>query len=206
MMMLGLIPAALLAGAAVNWLRYHLRPAAAVSAIAVVAVLGALEAGWSGNPLIGTVPTALPAVDGPIAADHSRSIVVDVPFGIRGGTYIYGGAFDPDAQVLATADGHPRAVGYISRVPVQTLDGIRKHAFYSQLVARQRREHTGPRELAAARRDLAHLDIGWVLVWNWGTPNGHVTQYLRLLGFHVAYRADGVTVWRHWPAHHTATH
>ena len=86
MMMLGIVPAALLAGAAVNWLRYHLRPAPAVSVIAVVAVLGVLEAGWSGNPLVGTVPTALPAVDRPIAADHSRSIVLDVPFGLRGGT------------------------------------------------------------------------------------------------------------------------
>ena len=196
MMMLGLVPAALLAGAAVNWLRYHLRPAAAVSAIAVVAVLGALEAGWSGNPLIGTVPTALPAVDGPIAADHSQSIVVDVPFGIRGGTYIYGGAFDPDAQVLATADGHPRAVGYISRVPVQTIDGINKHAFYRILVDAQRREHDTRRQFDAARRDLAHLHIGWVIVWNWGTANRHITFFLNRLGFHVAYRADGDVVYR----------
>ena len=205
MMMLGLVPAALLAGATVNWLRYHLRPAAAVPAIAVLAGLGVLEAGWSGNSTTGTVPTALPAVDGPIAADHSRSIVLDIPYGIRGGTYIYGGAFDPDAQVLATADGHPRAIGYISRLPLPTLNGISRHAFYSQLVARQRREHTGPQELAAARRDLAHLDIGWVIVWNWGSPNDHVTKYLRLTGFHVAYRADGVTVWRHWPARHART-
>jgi len=197
MMMLGLVPAALLAGAAVNWLRYHLRPAAAVCAIVVVAAAGALEAGWSGNPLIGTVPTALPAVDGPIAADHSRSIVLDIPFGIRGGTYIYGGAFDPDAQVLATADGHPRAVGYISRVPVQTIKGISKHAFYRRLVALQRREHNNARQLAMARQDLSHLDIGWVIQWNWAPPNPALTHYLRLLGFHVAYRADGVTVWRH---------
>ena len=196
MMMLGLVPAALLAGAAVNWLRYHLRPAAAIPAIAVLAVLGAVEAGWSGNPLIGTVPTALPAVDGPIAADHSRSIVLDVPYGIRGGTYIYGGAFDPDAQVLATADGHPRAVGYISRVPVQTIDGINRHAFYRILVDAQRREHDTQRQFDAARRDLAHLHIGWVIVWNWAPANPHVTDFLHRLGFRVAYRADGDVVYR----------
>ena len=44
---------------------------------------------------------------------------MDVPFGIRGGMPLpgEGGAFDPEAQVLATADGHPRAVGYLSRLP-----------------------------------------------------------------------------------------
>jgi hypothetical protein len=138
-MMLGMVPAALLAGAVVAWLRYHAAPA-----IALVLTLGVLEAGWSGNADIGTVPTALPAVDRLIAADHSQSIVVDIPFGIRGGTYIYGGAFDPDAQVLATADGHPRAVGYISRVPRPTIAGMARHAFYTRLVARQRGNTTVP--------------------------------------------------------------
>ena len=206
MMMLGLVPAALLAGTLADWLSRRARLTVAVPVIAVVGVLGALEAGWSGNTTIGTVPTALPALDRPIAADHSSSIVVDVPFGIRGGTYTYGGAFDPDAQVLATADGHPRAVGYISRVPLPTIDAIDRHAFYSRLVAAQRREHNSPREFAAARRDLSHLDIGWIIVWNqWAPPNSHVTRYLRSLGFHVAYVADGATVWRHWPPGHHAT-
>jgi len=80
-MMLGIVPASLLAGAAVDWLRYH-----APQAIVVVAALGLLEAGWSGNASIGTMPTALSALDRPIAADHSDSIVVDIPYGIRGGT------------------------------------------------------------------------------------------------------------------------
>jgi hypothetical protein len=205
MMMLGIVPAALLAGALADWLRRRARLAVAVPVLAVIAVLGALEAGWAGNKTIGTVPTSLPAVDGQIAADHSHSLVVDVPFGLRGGTYIYGGPFDPDAQVLATADGHPRAVGYISRVPLPTIEAMNRHAFYSQLVARQRRERTYSWQLAAAKRDLSHLDIGWVIVWNWGSPNSHVTKYLRLTGFHVAYQADGVTVWRHWPPRHHTT-
>jgi hypothetical protein len=197
MMMLGIVAAALLAGAAVDWLRRHLRAQAAIPAIAVIALLGVTEAGWSGNKYIGTVPTALPAVDRPIAADHSSSIVVDVPFGIRGGTYIYGGGFDPDAQVLATADGHPRAVGYISRVPLRTIVGISRHAFYRRLVGAQRRERQSAKQLSAAQADLAHLNVGWIVVWNhWAPPNHRVTQYLHALGFHVAYRADGVTVWR----------
>ena len=79
----GLVPAALLAGFAVNWLRDHAAPVM----IAVLAV-AVLEAGLSTPPGAGTMPTALPALDRPIAADHSRSIVVDVPFGIRGGVGI----------------------------------------------------------------------------------------------------------------------
>ncbi len=193
MMMLGILPAALLAGGAVDWLRYHAAPA-----IVAVVALGVLEAGWSGNAFIGTMPTALPALDGRIAADHSGSIVVDVPFGIRGGTYIYGGGFDPDAQVLATADGHPRSVGYISRVPLPTINGIRRHPFYARLVAAQRQQLSTPAELAAARADVRRMDIGWVLVWKW--PDGRsplpaVLSYLRATGFRPAYTADGVAVY-----------
>jgi hypothetical protein len=191
LMMLGMVPAALLAGAVVDWLRYH-----AAGAIALVLALGVLEVGWSGNPDIGTVPIALPAVDRLIAADHSQSIVVDIPFGIRGGTYIYGGAFDPDAQVLATADGHPRAVGYISRVPQPTIAGMEQHAFYARLVARQRREHNSPADVAAARRDVRRLHIRWALLWNWPNHSPEVIQYLRAVGFHFAYQADGVLVYR----------
>ncbi len=70
-------------------------------------------------------PPRCPAVDGPIAADHSSSIVVDVPFGVRGGVPLpgEGAAFDPESQVLATADGHPRAVGYLSRLPESDAGG-----------------------------------------------------------------------------------
>ena len=194
MMMLGILPAALLAGGAVDWLRYHAAPA-----IVAVLALGVLEAGWSGNSFIGTMPTALPAVDSRIAADHSGSIVLDVPFGIRGGTYSYGGGFDPDAQVLATADGHPRSVGYISRVPLPAIDGMRRHPFYTGLVAIQRRQRRTPAELAAARADVRRMDIGWVLVWRWPasrSPAPAVLSYLRATGFRPAYTADGVQVYR----------
>jgi hypothetical protein len=194
MMMLGILPAALLAGAAVDWLRYHATPA-----IVAVLALGVLEAGWAGNSFIATMPATLPAVDGPIAADHSGSIVVDVPFGIRGGTYIYGGGFDPDAQVLATADGHPRSVGYISRVPLPTINGMRRHPFYARLVAVQRQQRSTPAELAAARADARRMDVDWVLVWRWPasrSPAPAVLSYLRAAGFRPAYTADGVQVYR----------
>jgi hypothetical protein len=191
-MMLGIMPAALLAGAAVDWLRYH-----AVPAIVVVVALGALEAGWSGNSSIGTMPTALPALDRPIAADHSSSIVVDVPYGIRGGTNFNGSGFDPDAQVLATADGHPRAVGFISRVPAPTVAGLNQHAFYVRLVATEDGNRNTPAQLAAARLDARHMNVGWVLLWNWqGGQRPDMIRYLRETGFRFDYTADGVKVYR----------
>jgi hypothetical protein len=190
-MMLGIVPASLLAGAAVEWLRYH-----AARAIIVVAALGLLEAGWSGNSSIGTMPTALPAVDGPIAADHSSSIVVDVPYGLRGGTNFIGSGFNPDAQVLETVDGHPRAVGFISRVPTPTVAGVTKHAFYARLMATQGGNQNTPAQLAAARLDARHMDVGWVLVWGTGGGTPAVIQYLRETGFRFDYRADGVSVYR----------
>jgi hypothetical protein len=190
-LMLGMVPAGLLAGAAVNWLRYH-----AVPVIVVVLALGVLEAGWSGNPGIGSMPTALPAVDGPIAADHSASLVVDVPYGLRGGTGAYGGEFDPEAQVLATADGHPRAVGFLSRVPPPTVAATKKHAFFARLVATQQGQRNTPAQLAAARLDARHLGIGWVLVWRWHGRILPSIRYLHETGFRLDYTADGVKVYR----------
>ena len=53
MAILGLVPAALLAGAAVDWMRYHAKPL-----IAVVVALAVLELGYSGNSKIGAMPTS----------------------------------------------------------------------------------------------------------------------------------------------------
>ena len=190
--MLGILPAALLGGAVVDWLRFHAAPA-----IVVVGLLAILDVGWAGNSGTGTMPTALPALDRPIAADHSGSIVVDVPYGVRGGTNFTGSGFDPEAQVLETADGHPRAVGFISRVPEPTVAGLNRHAFYVQLIATQWGSQNTPAELAAARLDARRMDVGWVLVWNWpGVQRPAVIRYLLQTGFRFADTADGVQVYR----------
>jgi hypothetical protein len=198
---LGLVGAVLLAGAAVDWLWRHARPV-----IIVVAVLAVFEAGWSGDanvpggPKIGIMPTTYPALDRPIAADHSQSIVVDVPFGLRGGIPLYGGQFAAQSLVLATADGHPRAVSYTSWVPSATLRGIKKHPFYTLLVSSSNYISgqpvvlkASPARLAAAQRDARRMGIGWVLVWS-GNPLE--ARYLTATGFRLAYRADGAAVYR----------
>jgi hypothetical protein len=148
----------------------------------------------------------MPALDRPIAADHSASIVVDFPYGITGGTGTYGARFNPDAQVLATADGHPRAVAFLARVPAPAVAGLSKHAFYASLVRIWHgTNRASAAELAAASRDARAMNVGWVLIW----PQQHerhgrqvrywnagAEKFLRRTGFRYAYQADGVRVYR----------
>ena len=131
--LLGLVGAALLAGSAVDWLRRHAWPL-----IAVVrrARRRWRRAGRAARPAA-RCPPRCPALDRPIAADHSGSIVLDVPFGLRGGMPLYGLQFPAPALLMATADGHPRAISYTSWVPARTIKGITSHAFYTVLVQAQ---------------------------------------------------------------------
>ncbi|HUL28407.1 MAG TPA: hypothetical protein VLW44_21820 [Streptosporangiaceae bacterium] len=204
--LLGLVGAALLAGAGVDWLRRRAWPL-----LIVVAALGLLEAGYSAIPGEIAVSTTLPAVDRPIAADHSASVVVDVPFVIRG-PEVYGTKAPPFALALATADGHPRGISVSSAVPRRTIAGIRQHPFYAGLVAAEKGRTVTPAQLAAARQDLRELKVGWILVWppKWipnfplgtaGPPPRHlhyqaIQRYLTETGAVLDYQADGVMVYR----------
>jgi hypothetical protein len=199
MALLALVGAALLAGAAVDRLaRAGSSPGTARRwawpAIAVVAVLGALEAGWPGSPEgVRSMPTTLQALDRPIAADHSGSIVVDVPFG----QYVvpqWGENPDAQAILMATEDGHPRAFTYSSWVPSKTLAAIQHHQFYFQLNQAQHGYARTAAQIAAARADLRTLHVGWLLVWQ--PPNHTLSQYLAGTGFRFSYRADGVSVYQ----------
>jgi hypothetical protein len=215
--LLGLVPATLLAGSAVAWLAARAgtlrrRPALAHARLAailiVVALIGAaLEAGWAGRPQLSVLPTSRPALDGPIAADHSGSIVVDAPFGLMGGLpRRYGLSVDPESLVLATQDGHPRAISYTSWIPRPTVAGIAHHAFYFRLLAAQRGYPSTPAEISLARQDARRIKIGWVLVWHHKPWNlvyrAQVVQYLVQVGFHFSYEAGDVSVYRppaSWP-------
>jgi hypothetical protein len=201
--LLGLVGAALLAGAAVDWLTRGVRggaspgkkPWRAWPAITAVAVLGALEAGWSGTPGgLPVMPTTFAALDRPIAADHSDSIVVDVPFGLAN-VPSYGEEPAAQAILMATADGHPRAICYTSWVPTQTIATIEHHPFYVQLNQAQLGLKVGPEQIATARADLRTLHVGWVVVWL-PKPGPALSQYLTATGFRFAYRADGASVYR----------
>ena len=140
------------------------------------------------------MPTTLPALDRPIAADHSGSIVVDVPFG----QYVvpqWGENPDAQAILLATEDGHPRAFTYSSWVPSKTLTAIQHHQFYFQLNQAQHGYARTAAQIAAARADLRTLHVGWLLVWLPRSQSGPVPVPAGT-GFRFAYRADGASVYR----------
>ncbi len=186
---LGLVPAALLAGYAVSWFRSHARPVM-VGAL----VLSVLEAGQVTPAGTRTMRTALPAVDRPIAADHSQSIVLDVPFGLRGGIGITGRAFPPETEVLATADGHPLANAYLARIPRTTVAAIASRPFYRDLMSVQR-GHSGlsAAQLAVAAASARQMNIGWILLWE---RDSRVRRYLLSTGFRYAYGSGRVAVYR----------
>jgi hypothetical protein len=211
--LLGLLGAAILAGAAIQWLCQHLRPVLAGLAVAVLAAGAFLEAGWSGTGP--TMPASLPSVDAAIARDHSNSIVVDLPYGLRGGVNVTGQAMPPPALVLATADGHPRAGSYTSWVPQTTYLGINRIAFYGALLQAQNGihfTHNGP-VMMRVRRSVGRINIGWVVVWHpsSNSPKGAralkglgerkgVTKFLYSAGFRPRYQVKNswgnITVWK----------
>jgi hypothetical protein len=165
-------------------------------ALLLIAVLGAaLESGWpGGEPARQSMSASRPALDGPIAADHSSSIVVDVPFGIRGGLpERYGAKIEPESLALASSDGHPRAISYTSWIPAPTVRAVRRHAFYARLAAAQNGSPSDARQARLARADARRMDVGWVLVW---TATPEILHYLAQAGFRFDYRADGVSVYR----------
>jgi hypothetical protein len=186
--LLGLLPAALLAGKAVEWLSHRARVL-----LAAALALAALELGFSGASYIQAMPTAIPRLDSPVAADHSGSIVVDVPYGLRGGVAFTGKGLTPGALVLATADGHPRAVSESSWVPADTAAAIRGHAFYRELMAAQRNARITVAQLRSARQDAAAMRVGWAIVWK---PTGATVRYLIRTGFTYRYRAGLIRVYR----------
>jgi hypothetical protein len=210
---IGMVAAALLAAAGVDWLRRNASPALLV----IPLVLAVLEMGSAGigldlglKPAV-SMPLSRPKLDGPIAADHSNSIVLDLPLGIRGGVPVKGegAAYDPQVQIQAVNDGHPRSAALISRLPPSVLDGIFRHPFYLDLIQVESQMHiaggipvahpTFPHnrlnaaQFAVAHRDAVSMDIGWAILWE---HKPQLIRYLEGTGFRFDYKVDGVSVYR----------
>jgi len=78
-------------------------------------------------------------------------------------------------------------------VPRADTAWFKRHPFYSSLVALQHGHGLSASRVAAARRDVRSMNIGWVLVWQ---ASPQTIQYLKRTGFVFDYRADGVAVYR----------
>ena len=173
--LVGMIGVALLAGIVVEWITRRITRRKwwlATGLLVVVIGLAVLETGWgggtSGPPLNRpqTMTTNMAAFDSPIKADHSKSIVLDVPFGLRGGLSLIGSPVSVRALLLAINDGHPRAISYTAWVPKPTINAIRAHPFFRYLMKYQNStSNPTASELAAAAADLKTLNIGWVVMW-----------------------------------------
>jgi hypothetical protein len=121
-------------------------------------------------------------------------VVLDVPFGLRGGVGITGQAFNPETLMLATADGHPLADAYLSRVPLVTATDIGIEPFYHGLMNAQSGHYQfTPGELTMGADNARAMHIGWVLLW---VSNPHLEHFLTSTGFRLDYRADGALVYR----------
>jgi hypothetical protein len=188
----GLVGAALLAGSAVAWISER-----SPLALALVALPAALELGWSAAGPTGTMPAGLARVNRSIAADRSASIVVDVPLGFRSGTLQLGAPFPAEGLVEATLDGHPRAIGYVSRMPARTAAALRRRPFYAGLLSEQGAGELPATRVRTARADARRINVRWVLVW---TPVAtRINDYLTGTGFALRYRVNGVSVYGRSP-------
>jgi hypothetical protein len=170
--LVGLIGAALLAGIVVQWISER-KLRQAVPLMVVVTALAVLELGWTGGtdgpPLTPSfnMATTFSAIDSRIAADHSKSIVVDLPWGLRGGLSLIGSGISDQALLLATSDGHPRAESYSAWVPWPTINAMEAHPFFRLVIKYQGSTLTPtPSELQRAAADLKTLHIGWVVEWD----------------------------------------
>ena len=186
---LALVPAALLAGSAVLWLRARLRPV-----LALVLVGAVLELGWGEVGSTGTIATGLPGVDRAIAADHSNSIVVDLPLGFRSGALGYGARFDAQALAEATLDDHPRAIGWVARLSPATLKVLVSQPFYADLIRLGGNQSLAATDIPAATSSARALDVGWVIAWQ--PPDQQTARLLADTGFTLDHTADGVSVYR----------
>jgi hypothetical protein len=198
--MVGMIGVAILAGLVVQWASER-RKLIAIPLLVVVLALGTLESGWAGGtdgpPFTPTeaMPTTMPHLDAPIKADHSRSIVLDVPFGLRGGLRLTGSGISERALLLATEDGHPRAESYTAWVPEPTILAFKQHAFYQYLMTFQdATSYPNKKQLLAAAADLKKLNIGWAIVWTNLWRANHPEQRLdkvRAYLFDLGFRERG---------------
>ena len=185
--LLGLVGAAMLAGAAVDWLGRHARPL-----IAVVAVLGALRGGLDRDP--GARADARPPTarrwTGPSPPTTRTRSCWTSRSACAAGIPLYGSPIarraDTGHRRRPPAGGLLHLLGARARPPLTSSATRSTPGWWPSRTGTPSR-----RRWPRARRDVRGMNIGWVLVWG-GTPRA-VIRYLTGAGFVFSYRADQVS-------------
>jgi hypothetical protein len=189
--MLGILALAMLGGAGFQQLRASGRWGLVVASLLVA--FAVLESGF---PDAGTgkrwVPLSRDALYAPIRADHTRSIVVDVPLGFIGSTAGAGeDANQMEPMLRATQHDHPIAQGYVTRLPQRLVNKLVARPLYGAILATQSGapNHVNP---AAAAADARGIDARWIVMWP--QANAAVRAYVASMGFRLMKSEDGIEV------------
>lgn len=202
--MLATLPAALLAGSGLAWLL----ATRTIGSRAIAVVLGVFAILEMAAPPMddALVPVSRKAVYRPIRADHSQSVVVDVPFGWVASLRNVGvKGYRTEPVLRATEHGHPIASGFTNRLSDWRFGELAEHPFYAGLIRLQYDDPTGlqpwptdhpPRDpgIEAARADRQAIGIRWAVVHP--DASRRVIPYLKATGFRWSHAADGIVVFR----------
>jgi hypothetical protein len=204
--MLGMLPLAILAGAGFAQLRSAGRWGLLIAGALVAFAL--LESGYpdGGGGNNHWVPLARTHLYAPVKADHSRSIVVDVPLGFLGANTGDGaspGQMEP--MLRATEHEHPIAEAYLSRISPELVEKLGSYPLYYSLIDLQGpagASQPSPASPALARASAQSLDARWVVVWP--AANRRVLAYLRAVGYRQVTTEQGILLYKLQAPHTSA--
>ncbi|MEK6276891.1 MAG: hypothetical protein AABM29_02615 [Actinomycetota bacterium] len=212
--LVGMLPAALLAGLGLQALsaRRGLWPKAMLTAAGVLTLLEL------GGPMVSDRTMNYDRLLAPVKADHSDSIVVDVPliWAAGLGPYYAVGPRNPDLVVnsdsmpvlRATQHGHPIAAGGAARLDPKVFSQLAQNRFYTDLLVLQgptafgtppgptllRTPPPRPPRPRAGSANARALGVGWVTVWP--GVSRRVLPYLRKAGFEPVAEERGALLFK----------
>jgi hypothetical protein len=204
---MGVLALTVLTALALTRLQARHRKAGTVAAV-VVGVLALAESLPSHTP---TLPSAIPAPYGAIAADPGDGAVMEIPLQWRTGFGSYGDWDGDHTRFLyyATRHGKPVVNGMMPRYRQRTLDRLLRIPVYDQMqgllpdaaagviesvpAGRRPGERHPPAIFDAA--DLRALGIGYV-VYHRNVPRPEAAAYIQKLGLPVLADDGNIIVWK----------
>lgn len=191
--MVGMLALAMLAGVGYARLRSVGRVGTLVAALLVA--FAVVEAGFpDGGGAKQWVPMTRTALYAPVRADHTRSIVVDVPLGFLSGTVGAGADANMDEPMFrATQTGHPTAEGWLSRITPATVAALTAHPLYGDILAVQSGQQPAA-SIALARADAQAIDARWLVLWPGAAPT--TVPFLSSIGYRPVVTSEGLTLYR----------